>query len=90
MRYTEPKNLFSSNIYGANFLHWLFHGMDVRDQDKNLLLKNIFNSMLRKINREGIKSLLGRRNSIGYTPIDWLEHYDNQQTLNFIRDSVYL
>ena len=76
----------SHNNYDANFLHWLFHGKNCSDHNKALVIKTIFKLLHEKTSKHDIKKMLREANVIGYTPITWLEHYDNQETIKFLQE----
>ena len=82
-------NLRSRNIYGANLFHWLFHGQNFSDHIKKAASEFIFTLVCKKMSKNDIKRMLNEENEIGYTPMAWLKHYDNQLTLNFINGEVF-
>ena len=82
-------DLRTRNIYGANFFHWIFHGKNFSDSCKESMSKMIFKMICKKISKNEIKEMLKEENAIGYTPMTWLEHYDNQMTMKFIQGELY-
>lgn len=66
---SDAADLRIRNIYGANIFHWLFHGKNIPDHSKKLIIKMIFNLICKKISKTDIREMLKEENAIGYTPM---------------------
>jgi hypothetical protein len=73
-----------SNNYGANFLHWFFHGQNIPDAKKKEIISSIMKCFLLYINKSELMAMLQERNGIDYTPLNWLEYYNCSSSLDFI------
>jgi hypothetical protein len=54
-------DLMALNIYGANFLHWLFHGMEVTDEIKQHLTNSVMKLIDKKIEKKFLKKCYMRK-----------------------------
>ncbi len=85
LKISSLDNLRMKNIYDANFLHWLFHGKDIPDINKFNYTKKLLKLIKHKIPSKDLNTMLFEKNAIEYTPISWLEHYNNLLTLKYIQ-----
>ena len=80
-------NFMEKNIYGANILHWLVHGAKRTDAEKLDLIKITIDSLHKHKNHKGlVKSLILDKNALGFTPLNWLELYDQEQSYNYLKN----
>lgn len=74
----------ANNNYGANFLHWFFHGQTFPDCEKKMMISTVLKYFLTHLSKHQLQAILNERNGIDYTPINWLEYYKCTNTLDLI------
>ncbi len=82
LKLTEDQHMLMKDIHNDSCLHWITWGAFQNDHTKQKLL-NIFLKHLESTkNRQKIvQSLMNIENAIGMKPIDWLERYNQQESL---------
>lgn len=85
----EPKHLKVRNVYGDNFFHCLFHGRHYSDATKKSLAKIVSKIIDDLLSKTELTTMLQEKNELGYTPMAWLKHYDNRETLQFMENRFY-
>ncbi len=85
--YATQEILWQRNIFGANCLHWLVHGTKLNDNRKLLLIKQFIAIASNNVDSpQGlINGLLNHVNAIGYSPLNWLEKYNNHDSYMILK-----